>query len=142
MCLDDVVMAFYRRVFQTRRRCAADSGEQLNTRSCDSVANDSHSACLDFDNLDFNSRQDEETRSVELGDVVLDAETFQQMIDELKTLKLTILHLQRLLLQVRMKLFFVFTLNSLLCYICSLIVSGLLNAHPKSLFSRMLCCFL
>lgn len=97
MCLDDVVMAFYRRVFHTwRHRCSADSGGQLNTRSRpDSVVNDSGSECLDFDN-----RQDKETRSVESGDVVLDAETFQEMIDELKTLKLTILHLQRMLLQI------------------------------------------
>lgn len=104
MCLDDVVMAFYRRVFHTRpppHRCAADTGGQLNTRSCDSIVelvDDSDLACLDFDD-----RPDRETCSVELGDVVLDTETFQQMIDELKTLKLTILHLQRVLLQVCIK---------------------------------------
>lgn len=139
MCLDDVVMAFYRRVFHTwRRRCSADSGGQLNTRSCDSVVNDSGSECLDFDN-----RQDKETRSVELGgDVVLDAETFQEMIDELKTLKLTIHHLQRMLLQVCIKIFFLLTFTSSLCYFCSSVVSCLLNARHICLSSPMLCCFL
>lgn len=91
MCLDGLLVSSHRRMFQPQPHKATGLDGQVTMISCDNVSDHLRNLC---------NHCEEGQHSVDLQDVVLDANTFQQMLDEMKALKLTVLNLQRLLCEV------------------------------------------
>lgn len=92
MCLDDVVMAFYRRLFRSRPRTAnTDEHQKMG----------GYVEMADVQSNSWNHRTDERRNTSESENVVvMDGETYQQMKTEFKALEATILQLQHVLIEV------------------------------------------